>query len=93
MLRLRILARRFGFTPYTSPANQSISPNREERWKYIFSESLKAPLAFFSEDVIRTNAPVGLVALGANSLGRDDRTLGAVDSTHPVREVQAAKRP
>ena len=50
MLRLRILARRFGFTPYTSPTQTSpISPNREERWKYILSESLKAPLAFFFE--------------------------------------------
>ncbi len=50
MLRLRILARRFGFTPYTSPTRTSpISPNRGERWKYIFSESLKAPLAFFFE--------------------------------------------
>src|ERR1700675_1004629 len=50
MLRLRILSRRFGFTPYTSPTQTSpISPNREERWKYIFSESLKAPLAFFFE--------------------------------------------
>jgi len=50
MLRLRILARRFGFTPYTSPTQTSpISPNREERWKYIFSESLKAPMAFFFE--------------------------------------------
>jgi len=50
MLRLRILAKRFGFTPYTSPTRTSpISPNREERWKYIFSESLKAPLAFFFE--------------------------------------------
>jgi uncharacterized SAM-binding protein YcdF (DUF218 family) len=50
MLRLRILARRFGFTPYTSPTQTSpISPNREARWKYIFSESLKAPLAFIFE--------------------------------------------
>jgi uncharacterized SAM-binding protein YcdF (DUF218 family) len=50
MLRLRILARRFGFTPYTSPTQTSpISPNRGERWKYIFSESLKAPLAFLFE--------------------------------------------
>jgi uncharacterized SAM-binding protein YcdF (DUF218 family) len=50
MLRLRILARRFGFTPYTSPTKTSpISPNREQRWKYIFSESIKAPLAFFFE--------------------------------------------
>jgi uncharacterized SAM-binding protein YcdF (DUF218 family) len=50
MLRLRILARRFGFTPYTSPTQTSpISPNREARWKYILSESLKAPLAFLFE--------------------------------------------
>jgi uncharacterized SAM-binding protein YcdF (DUF218 family) len=50
MLRLRILARRFGFTPYTSPTQTSpISPNREERWKYMFSESVKAPLAFLFE--------------------------------------------
>jgi uncharacterized SAM-binding protein YcdF (DUF218 family) len=50
MLRLRILARRFGFTPYTSPTRTSpIDPNREERWKYIFSESVKAPLAFLFE--------------------------------------------
>jgi uncharacterized SAM-binding protein YcdF (DUF218 family) len=50
MLRLRILARRFGFTPYTSPTRTSpISPNREERWKYIFSESIKAPMAFLFE--------------------------------------------
>jgi uncharacterized SAM-binding protein YcdF (DUF218 family) len=50
MLRLRVLARRFGFTPYTSPTRTSpISPNREQRWKYIFSESIKAPLAFFFE--------------------------------------------
>ena len=50
MLRLRILARRFGFTPYTSPTQTSpISPNREERWKYIFSESIKVPLAFLFE--------------------------------------------
>jgi len=50
MLRLRILARRFGFTPYTSPTRTSpIEPNREQRWKYIFSESIKAPLAFLFE--------------------------------------------
>jgi uncharacterized SAM-binding protein YcdF (DUF218 family) len=50
MLRLRILARRFGFVPYTSPTRTSpISPNREQRWKYIFSESIKAPLAFLFE--------------------------------------------
>ena len=50
MLRLRILAKRFGFTPYTSPTRTSpISPNREQRWKYVFSESLKAPMAYLLE--------------------------------------------
>src|SRR6202022_1866544 len=60
MLRLRILARRFGFTPYTSPTQTSpISPNREERWKYIFSESLKAPLAFFFERKLKRRTKSG----------------------------------
>ncbi len=50
MLRLSILGRRFGLIPYTSPTRTSpISPNREERWRYILSESVKAPLAFFFE--------------------------------------------
>ncbi|MGH7603697.1 MAG: YdcF family protein [Gemmatimonadaceae bacterium] len=50
MLRLRILAKRFGVTPYTSPTQTSpISPNKVERWKYIFSESIKAPMAFLIE--------------------------------------------
>jgi uncharacterized SAM-binding protein YcdF (DUF218 family) len=50
MLRLWILARRFGFTPYTSPTRTSpISPNREQRWRYILGESVKVPAAFFFE--------------------------------------------
>lgn len=50
MLRLWILGRRFGFTPYTSPTRTSpISPNREKRWRYILSESVKAPMAFLLE--------------------------------------------
>jgi len=50
MLRLWIIARRFGFTPYTSPTRTSpISPNREERWRYILGESVKVPMAFFFE--------------------------------------------
>ena len=50
MLRLRILARRFGLTPYTSPTSTSpISANRSEAWKYVLSESVKAPLAFILE--------------------------------------------
>jgi len=50
MLRLSILGRRFGLIPYTSPTRTSpISPNREERWRYILNESVKAPLAFFFE--------------------------------------------
>ncbi len=50
MLRLWIIARRLGFTPYTSPTLTSpISPNREQRWKYILGESVKVPAAFFFE--------------------------------------------
>lgn len=47
MLRLWILSRRVGFVAYTSPTRTSpISPNREERWKYMLAESVKAPLTF-----------------------------------------------
>lgn len=50
MLRLWILARRLGMTPYTSPTRTSpISPNREKRWRYILSESVKVPAAFIFE--------------------------------------------
>jgi uncharacterized SAM-binding protein YcdF (DUF218 family) len=50
MLRLWIISRRFGFTPYTSPTRTSpISPNWSERWKYMLSESIKAPMAFLFE--------------------------------------------
>ncbi|MDQ6716842.1 MAG: YdcF family protein [Gemmatimonadota bacterium] len=50
MLRLSVIARRLGLKAYTSPTKTSpISPNREERWKYILSESLKAPMAFLFE--------------------------------------------
>lgn len=52
MLRLWIIARRFGFIPYTSPTQTSpISPNREQRWKYILGESVKVPAAFFFERI------------------------------------------
>ena len=50
MLRLSLIARRLGLEAYTSPTKTSpISPNREERWKYIISESVKAPMAFLFE--------------------------------------------
>lgn len=50
MLRLSILAKRFGLTTYTSPTRTSpISPNREKRWRYMLGESVKAPLAFLFE--------------------------------------------
>jgi uncharacterized SAM-binding protein YcdF (DUF218 family) len=48
MLRLSILARRYGLTPYTSPTRTSpISASRRERWRYTLAESIKAPAAFF----------------------------------------------
>ena len=50
MLRLSILARRFGLDPYTSPTRTSpITSNREEHWKYLVSESVKVPLAYIFE--------------------------------------------
>lgn len=50
MLRLSLIARRLGLHAFTSPTRTSpISPNREERWKYIISESVKAPMAFLFE--------------------------------------------
>lgn len=50
MLRLSILARRFGLEPYTSPTRTSpITSNREEHWKYMVSESVKVPLAYIFE--------------------------------------------
>jgi uncharacterized SAM-binding protein YcdF (DUF218 family) len=50
MLRLSIIGRRFGLTPYTSPTRTSpISPNSEKRWRYMLGESVKAPLAFLFE--------------------------------------------
>lgn len=50
MLRLSILARRFGLRPRTSPTRTSpISANRAESWRYTLRESLKVPVAFFLE--------------------------------------------
>ncbi|MEJ7811520.1 MAG: YdcF family protein [Gemmatimonadaceae bacterium] len=50
MLRLAILARRLGMTPYTSPTRTSpISASRGEEWKYVLSESVKVPMALLFE--------------------------------------------
>jgi uncharacterized SAM-binding protein YcdF (DUF218 family) len=50
MLRLAILARRFGLRPRTSPTRTSpISANRSQYWRYTLRESWKAPAAFFFE--------------------------------------------
>jgi uncharacterized SAM-binding protein YcdF (DUF218 family) len=50
MLRLSILARRFGLRPRTSPTRTSpISANRSEFWRYTLQESWKVPIAFFFE--------------------------------------------
>jgi len=50
MLRLSILARRFGLRPRTSPTRTSpISANRAAFWRYTLLESWKAPAAFFFE--------------------------------------------
>lgn len=50
MLRLSILARRFGLKPRTSPTHTSpISVNRAEFWRYAIRESWKAPAALLFE--------------------------------------------
>ena len=50
MLRLWILARRFGLVPHTSPTRTSpISSSMVERWRYALSESVKVPLTLLFE--------------------------------------------
>lgn len=50
MLRLSILARRYGMTPFPSPTRTSpISLSRKESWKYALAESIKVPVAFLLE--------------------------------------------
>jgi uncharacterized SAM-binding protein YcdF (DUF218 family) len=50
MLRLSILARRFGLHPRTSPTRTSpISANRAAFWSYTLRESWKAPAALLFE--------------------------------------------
>jgi uncharacterized SAM-binding protein YcdF (DUF218 family) len=50
MLRLDILARRFGLVPYTSPTRTSpISANTGESWRYYINESFKIPFVLIME--------------------------------------------
>lgn len=50
MFRLWVLARRFGITALTSPTRTSpIARSMRANAAYIFSESIKAPLAYFFE--------------------------------------------
>ncbi|HJU64852.1 MAG TPA: YdcF family protein [Gemmatimonadaceae bacterium] len=49
MFRLSILAKRLGLEPYTSPTRTSPIGNSSQQWKYVLSESVKAPLAFLME--------------------------------------------
>ena len=46
MLRLTVLARRYGLVPHTSPTRTSpISSNFREFWRYALAESIKVPIA------------------------------------------------
>jgi uncharacterized SAM-binding protein YcdF (DUF218 family) len=46
MLRLTILARRYGLVPRTSPTRTSpISSSFREFWRYALAESIKVPIA------------------------------------------------
>jgi uncharacterized SAM-binding protein YcdF (DUF218 family) len=52
MLRLSVVARRYGIEPYTSPTPTSpISSNQKLAWRYMLGESLKVPFVFFVEKV------------------------------------------
>ena len=47
MLRLTVLARRYGLIPHSSPTKTSpISSNLREFWRYALAESVKVPIAF-----------------------------------------------
>jgi uncharacterized SAM-binding protein YcdF (DUF218 family) len=47
MLRLTVLARRYGLVPHSSPTKTSpISSNVREFWRYAIAESFKVPIAF-----------------------------------------------
>lgn len=50
MLRLSILANRYGLKPHSSPTKTSpISANKAQAWEYALKESVKAPVTFFFE--------------------------------------------
>ena len=49
MLRLSILARRFGMTPFSSPTRTSPISKSPGAWKYVLGESIKVPIAFLLE--------------------------------------------
>lgn len=49
MLRLSILARRFGLRPIMSPTRTSPISERGEAWRYVLGESLKVPVVFLLE--------------------------------------------
>jgi uncharacterized SAM-binding protein YcdF (DUF218 family) len=49
MLRLSILARRFGLRPIMSPTRTSPISQRGEAWRYVLGESVKVPVVFLLE--------------------------------------------
>jgi uncharacterized SAM-binding protein YcdF (DUF218 family) len=50
MLRLRMLARRYGIVAYTSPTRTSpLSAHRTAAWGYMLRESVKIPVVWLTE--------------------------------------------
>ena len=49
MLRLAILARRYGLIPLSSPTRTSPISRSRDSWKYVLGESFKVPIAFLIE--------------------------------------------
>jgi uncharacterized SAM-binding protein YcdF (DUF218 family) len=64
MLRLHVIASRFGLRPYTSPTPSSrIGANSEVHWRYVVSESLKVPFTILVEwDTEEAGRSVGAAA-------------------------------
>ena len=64
MLRLQVIATRFGLRPYTSPTPSSrISANSEAHWRYVVSESIKVPFTLLVEwDTKEAEATAGEAA-------------------------------
>lgn len=98
MARLRILATQLDIVPFTSPTRTSpISANPQQSWRYVFSESLKLPVALLMRPRRSAEAPSGRLAPDADSLRawqdsvrRDSLRSGSTPSDTARRDSSGA---